>query len=143
MSWNEEYGLNKRPTFEEIDHYINNSLWEEINEFIKSNYLVEAELGYSSCCAKPGWNVKYKKSGKSLCTLYPMEDFFTALIVIGNKEVVETEMMLPIFTKYIQKLYKEVPYSVGGKWLMIDVTNPDILQDIKNLIKIRVPIRKK
>ncbi|WP_423245054.1 DUF3788 family protein [Heliorestis acidaminivorans] len=26
-------------------------------------------MTYSKCSAQPGWNVKYKKSGKSLCTL--------------------------------------------------------------------------
>jgi hypothetical protein len=38
--------------------------------------------------------VKYQNSGKSLCTLYPMEGYFIALVVIGAKEEEEVEMAL-------------------------------------------------
>jgi hypothetical protein len=85
-----------------------------------------------------GWNVKYKKSGKSLCTLYPMDGYFIALIVIGNKEVAETELFLPLCSKYVQELYKKTTFSCGGRWLMVNITDKDILEDVKNLIKIRV-----
>ncbi|KAB2952754.1 DUF3788 family protein [Heliorestis acidaminivorans] len=32
-------------------------------------YQAKPHITYSKCSAQPGWNVKYKKSGKSLCTL--------------------------------------------------------------------------
>lgn len=138
MEWNELYTSNIQPTFEDINEFINSDLLEELNIFIKQNYDVLPELSYSMCSGQPGWNVKYKKSGKSLCTLYPMENFFIALVVIGNKEVNEAELMLPAFTQYIQNLYKNTPYSLGGKWLMINVTDKNILENVKDLIKIRV-----
>ena len=67
-----------------------------------------------------------------------MEGFFIALVTIGNKELTETELLMPVCTKYIQELYQTVPFSLGGKWLMINVTEKEILEDTKNLIKIRV-----
>jgi hypothetical protein len=76
---------------------------------------------------KPGWNVKYQKSGKSLCTLYPMEGFFIALVVIGNKESFEAELMLPLLSSYTQSLYQNTAFSAGGRWLMINVTDQTIL----------------
>lgn len=30
--------------------------------------------------------MKYRKSGRSLCTLYPMDGHFVALVVIGEHE---------------------------------------------------------
>ncbi len=42
------------------------------------------QLEYSKCSLKPGWNVKYKKSGKALCALYPMEDYFIDAGEIGK-----------------------------------------------------------
>lgn len=67
-----------------------------------------------------------------------MDGFFIALVVIGNKEMGETEMMMPLCTKHVQELYTDSPFSLGGKWLMIRVTDNEILEDVKSLIKIRV-----
>ena len=85
-----------------------------------------------------GWNLKYQKGGKSLCTLYPMENYFIALIVIGNKEMHEAELFIPVSSKYTQDLYQKTAYSAGGRWLMMNVTDRKILDDAINLIKIRV-----
>lgn len=138
MEWNELYSDHQSPTFEDVAKFINSDLWEELNMFIEENYHVLPELNYSMCSGQPGWNVKYKKSGKSLCTLYPMKGFFIALVVVGNKEVSETELMLPTFTEYIQNSYKDTPHSVGGKWMMIHVADKRVLEDVKSLIQIRV-----
>lgn len=142
MGWNELYNANKEPTFKNIEKFINNELWKDINDFIENTYNISPALSYSSCSGQPGWNVKYKKSGKSLCTLYPMEGYFIALIVIGNKEMNETEFILPSLSKHVQELYKNSPFSLGGKWLMINVTDKKILEDVEMLIKIRVAPKK-
>ena len=136
--WAELYNVNKEPTFKEIEKFINNGLWNKLNEFIKETYNISPTLSYSTCSGQPGWNVKYKKSSKSLCTLYPMEGYFIALVVIGNKEVDETELIMPSFSEYIQKLYKDSVFILGGRWLMINVTDEKILEDVETLIKIRV-----
>lgn len=143
MEWNELYNGNKEPTFNDIEKFVDNGLWQSINKFIKKTYNILPVLSYSCCSEQPGWNVKYKKSGKSLCTLYPMEGYFIALVVIGNKEVDETELILPSCSEHIQDLYKNNPSSLGGKWLMINVTDKKILEDVETLIKIRVLPRQK
>ena len=99
-------------------------------------------MSYSKCAAQPGWNIKYQKSGKSLCTLYPMEGYFIGLVVVGAKEEEEVEMALGTFTPYVQELYRKSSFSCGGRWLMIEVKNKSVLQDIKSLIAIRVRPKK-
>ena len=99
-------------------------------------------MSYSKCAAQPGWNIKYQKSGKSLCTLYPMEGYFIGLVVVGAKEEEEVEMALGTFTPYVQELYRKSSFSCGGRWLMIEVKNISVLQDIKSLIAIRVRPKK-
>lgn len=84
----------------------------------------------------PGYNVKYRKSGKSLCTLYPEEGFFYCLVVVGKKE--EAEVLLPELTPETQNLYQEAkPYN-GARWLTLKVINEQTLEDIKALISLRV-----
>lgn len=41
------------------------------------------------------------------------------------------------FTEYFQKLYHETKIGMGQKWLMIDVTDDMILEDVKQCITIR------
>lgn len=138
MEWSKLFDKNNTPAFEDMGKFINNELWGEMNSFLAHTYNIKPKLTYSSCSAQPGWNVKYQKSGKSLCTLYPMEGFFIALVVIGNAETPETELLLPTFGEYMQGLYKRTSFSCGGRWLMINVTEPQILEDAKKLIQIRV-----
>jgi len=143
MDWANLYGIDKQPTKEEINEYISSPLWSEFNSFLRENYEVEPIYSYSPCTAQPGWNVKYQKVGRSLCTLYPMDGYFIALVVIGNKEQMEAELVVSAGIKYIQELFAAVTFSAGGKWLMIDVTDSAILEDVKRLIQTRRKIKKK
>lgn len=144
MDWTKEFSAEIQPDPQQISAFIDNPLWEEMNQFLKTNYSVEPDYSYSGCNAQPGWNVKYKKAGKSLCTLYPMDGYFIALVVVGSKEVNEVEMILPTCTDYVQDLYKNtdsIPRM--GMWLMINVTDSDILEDVEKLIQIRRKIKNK
>ena len=38
----------------------------------------------------------------------------------------------------MRKLYAEAPPYNGSRWLMIEVTDSDILQDVKSLIDVRI-----
>ncbi|MDF2676148.1 MAG: hypothetical protein K0Q97_441 [Bacillota bacterium] len=140
MDWDEIYTINKKPSTNDISEYINNPLWNELTEFIEKTYLINPQIEYSKCSAAHGWNVKYKKGSKSICTLYPNKNFYTCLVCVGSKEVVEIELLLPTFEKYIQELYRSSGSLNGTRWLMIDVTNSKILNDLKVLISIRVKI---
>jgi hypothetical protein len=53
MNWNETYSQNKQPKLKEIEKFINNPLWNELNKFIQDIYAVEPELSYSVCAAQP------------------------------------------------------------------------------------------
>lgn len=87
MEWYEMYSKNNQPSLEEIEDFVNNPIWKKFNEQLQSLYQIQPKLSHSSCSMQLGWNVKYQKGGKSLCTLYPMSGFFIALVVIGNKEI--------------------------------------------------------
>lgn len=85
MEWSKLYSKCDAPALEDVGQFVNNELWDKLNFFLQNTYRVQPKLSYSQCSMQPGWNVKYQKSGRSLCTLYPMEGFFIALVVIGSK----------------------------------------------------------
>ncbi|AFL99612.1 MULTISPECIES: DUF3788 domain-containing protein [Desulfitobacterium] len=140
MNWSEAFNANRQPSDDDIKAFIGQGklLWSELFSYIDAAYQVKPKLAFSQCSAQPGWNVKYQKSGKSLCTLYPMEGFFIALVVVGAKEEETVEMALGTFTSYVQSLYRKTSFSCGGRWLMIEVREQPVLNDVKSLIAIRV-----
>lgn len=145
MKWSERFNVNQVPLYEDIIQFIGKGapMWSELLSYIEKEYHAQPKMTYSKCTAQPGWNIKYQKCSKSLCTLYPMQGFFIALVVVGAKEEEEVEMALGTFTPYIQELYHKTSFSCGGRWLMIEIKNTPVLEDVKSLITIRVKPKKK
>lgn len=146
MDWNELFDADHVPSVEDIRDYLGEArlTWDELAAFIEEAYRVKPQTAYSKCSAQPGWNVKYKKGGKSLCTLYPMAGYFIALVVVGPKEEeeVKTGMEAGMFTPYVTGLYNKTAYSAMGRWLMIEAKDKAVLEDIKGLIGVRLKPKK-
>jgi hypothetical protein len=137
MEWMRMFGPGMQPSPQEISAFINNPLWEELSAHLEREYAVKPKYAYSGCAAQPGWNIKYQKSGRALCTLYPMPGFFIALVAIGKREAADTESLLPSLTDYVRSMYEDTGLYLGGRWLMIHVTDSAILSDVKTLINLR------
>ena len=137
MEWSALYTSENQPSMEMVAEYINHPLWMEFHSRIQSKYQIEPRMEYSRCSMQAGWNMKYKKSGKSLCTLYPMRDYYIALVVIGRKEMTEAELLMPLCSDYVQTVFHDTKVGNGQKWLMIDVREREVLEDVLNLIQLR------
>ncbi len=141
-TWDKTDGTAK-PSPETVGAYVDSPLWEQLHAYMEEQYEIKPVLEYSGCSMQRGWNMKYKKAGRTLCTLYPMEGCYIALIVIGERERAEAELALPSFTEYLQELYRETKTGMGQKWLMIHVTDSKVLEDVKKCIAIRRGIKKR
>ena len=142
IMWSELYNQSSQPTLENINDFVNSELWNELCSFVENTYAVSPKMEYSKCSMQKGWNVKYKKGSKSLCTLYPMDGYFIVLIVIGEKEQIEAELIMPTCSVYTQRLFSKTAFSAGGRWLMIEVKERAILEDVLKLIQVRVKPKK-
>lgn len=128
------------PTMEEIASYIKDCprrMWQDMTDFLKSDGRVKQQIAYSICSGKPGWNVKYKRGGKALCTLYPEKDCFIALIVLGQDNRDTFDIVRESYCGYITELYDKCTLFNGTKWLMINVTDEGILDDVKKLMALK------
>ena len=143
MEWSEKYSKGSPPATEEIKEYVKSPHWTDLCSFIENTYSLKPNVEYSGCSGAPGWNVKYKKSGRSLCTLYPNRGYFTCLISIGRREAPEAELVLNSFCTYLKELYQNTKLLNGSRWLMIDVTTDEILDHVKDLVSIRANPSKK
>lgn len=137
MDWNLLYSNVTPPTWEQVTEYIGSPLWAEFNERTQSAYQIKPCMEYSRCSMQAGWNIKYKKGGKSLCTLYPMQGYFIALVVVGSHELTEAEFLMPQCSDYVQTVFKNTKTGNGQKWLMLDVRDRGIMDDVFRLINLR------
>lgn len=137
MEWVEAYGQDREPTFAQIDAFVGNPLWEELNTYFQTAYGVKPQLAYSGCSGQPGWNVKYKKAGKSLCTMYPMDGYYTVLVVVGKAESHEAELLIPTFSEHVQDVFVHAGTLMGARWLMLNVTGSAVMEDVKRLVALR------
>ena len=126
------------PTIMGLNDYINNSLWNNFYLHITDVYHLKPLFEFSKCSYELGWNVKFKKGNKTICTIYPKKDYFTVMIVIGRKEKEYFESSLASFGKKIQDIYKQTKEGNGQRWLMIDLEDHDICyEDVKKILAIR------
>ncbi len=138
MDWTARHPAHAPPSPQQVEAYIGSPLWGQMNAWLQESYGAVPHMAFSKCSGQPGWNVKYQKGGKSLCTLYPMVGFFIALVVVGAKEEAEASLAMPLCSGYTRALYAATPFSAGGRWLMMQVTDEDVLRDALRLIALRV-----
>ena len=126
------------PALNEISAYVQNPVFQQFCSDIKETYNCKEKIEYSSCSMAPGWNIKFKKSGKSLCTIYPHISYFTVLVVVGAKEKEAVNALLPDCGAELQQIYEQTKEGNGQKWLMVNLTDQDSMyRDTLRLIKIR------
>jgi Protein of unknown function (DUF3788) len=109
------------------------ALWEQLTQFIWDNYQMRGDLSYGG--KNYGWNLWYRKSGKSLLTLYPNQGYFVAQIVLGREQV-EQALALKL-GKNVQTLLVETPQLHDGRWLFIKVKTGRDVKDIQQLLQIK------
>jgi len=130
--------IDYKPSVDEISSYIKNPLFNEFYEYINTEYKAICTIEYSKDVWLQGWNVKFKKAGKSLCVVYPKDKYFTVLVVVGNKEKEAVEKLLLSFSDEVQEIYHNTREGNGQRWLMIDVNaNNRMYEDVLKLIQIR------
>lgn len=109
------------PQIEDFYAVIHNKLFEKFLQAMKDIFSCEPQMEFSRCTWEYGWNMKFKKRGRNLCTLYAREQYFTLLIVIGKKEAPYLEALLPHLGDAMQEIIQETAEGNGQRWLMIDV----------------------
>ena len=126
------------PTLEEIGEYTGSPVFIQFCGEIKETYSCAGKIEYSSCSMEPGWNVKFKKAGRTLCTIYPRETYFTVMVVVGPKQKAPVEGILPECSAELRDIYNKTREGNGQRWLMIDLeSRGELYRDTLRLLEIR------
>jgi len=127
-----------KPTEEEMESFIEEQArepWLEIRRFIEDRYDLTPEIIFYG--TKYGWTVRYRKNGKTLCSLFPEKGEFTILIVLGKKESKKALSMRDELSSKIQKILRDMEQLHDGRWLWIRLLTTKDTDDIKKLLQIK------
>ena len=134
MTYKRMLNQEDKPTEDEMREWIGKGavLWCDLREYLASGYDHVPELDFGG--KKYGWSVRYRKSGKTMVTLFPECGGFTALVVLGKKEVVKAEAVPDKLSMKVWKLFRETNQLHDGRWLWIRPSSKADLKSIKMLL---------
>lgn len=113
--------------------------WTRLRTFLTETYEVEPVLQ----CGGPkyGWNLQHRKGGRPLCEMYPEHDSFTAMVVLGSKELEQAMERIETFGQLVSGYLQNSPRYHDGCWMYMRVSDPLTCQqdvrDIEQLILIK------
>jgi hypothetical protein len=81
--------------------------------------------------------LKFKQGQKTILTVYIHDDKYTFLVIFGKKEREIFEATRNDFSQFILNYYDNSKTFHDGKWMFIDVTTLEQLEEIKKLIQIK------
>ncbi|MCL2310433.1 MAG: DUF3788 domain-containing protein [Proteobacteria bacterium] len=115
--------------------------WREVVDFVSAHYEMETLWGKGGNAGV--YEYKFRKSGKTLCALYPREKGFGFRMVCGKAEREKFEAERQHFSPETQKVFDDAHQYHDGKWLMLDVKDKFFLDDIRKLLLIKKKPNKK
>ena len=83
------------------------------------------------------YEYKYRRRGKPLCALYAKEQTIGFMVILGKDERTKFESMREMFSNAAQKIYDETTTFHDGKWLMFELKDTSLFNDIERLLSIK------
>jgi hypothetical protein len=115
-------------------------LWEQLRQFMLDTYQMTVEMSFGG--RKYGWNLWYRKSGKSLVSLYPQQGYLVAQIVLGREEAERAAQLA--LGENVSHMLDSTPQLHDGRWLFIPVRSRQDVEDVQQLLLIKKrPARRK
>lgn len=111
------------------------SIWCLVSEYVYSQYSdSSSEWKYPG--AKYGWSYRIKDKKRVIVYLLPRKGFFKAAFVFGQKAT--DEIMSSSISNLIKKELQEARVYAEGRGIRIDVKSKEVINDIKQLINIKL-----
>ena len=104
-------------------------LWTSLHQLIEQKYNMEQMWNHGG--KKWTYEYKYRRGGKTLCALYAKEQTIGFMVILGKDERTKFESMREMFSNAAQKIYDETTTFHDGKWLMFELKDTSLFNDIE------------
>ena len=117
-----------------------NIFYNFVNEIAK---LYDMEQIWNNGGKKWSYEYKFRKGGKTLCAFYFKENTLGFMIIFGKDDRNKVEKIKNELSSNVLEIYDNAQTYHDGKWVMFNITDNSILEDLKKLLFIkRKPNRK-
>ena len=110
-------------------------LWTSLHQLIEQKYNMEQMWNHGG--KKWTYEYKYRRGGKTLCALYAKEQTIGFMVILGKDGRTKFESMREMFSNAAQKIYDETTTFHDGKWLMFELKDTSLFNDIERLLSIK------
>lgn len=115
--------------------------WNAVRSAIDSLY--DMDTLWNDGGKKWDYEYKYRRGGKTLCALYARENCFGVLIIFGKDERARFEASRSQYSDIMQGIYDAATTYHDGKWVMVEMDDSSLLDEVIRLLPIkRKPNRK-
>lgn len=83
------------------------------------------------------YEYKYRRGGKTLCSLYARENCIGFMVIFGKDERANFEAERDSYTKATQAVYDKAQTYYDGKWLMFEPKDSALFSDFMRLLRIK------
>lgn len=130
--------LDKIPNDKEMADLLGQPLykvWTGLCELIDAKYDMEYlwDKGYREWV----YVYKYRRGGKTLCTLCAQENGIGFMVIFGKDERAKFEAGRDNYSEDIQKIYDEATTYHDGKWIMFKPVDTSMFNDFIKLLGIK------
>lgn len=130
--------LAAKPTQEEIRAILGAEVfvaWEAVRYFILDNY--DTDIYWDDGGKYGVYECKFRRSGKTLCTLYIKENELVALVIFGKGEREKFEAERRNFSPQLQQIYDAAKTYHDGKWMYVKLRDSQLVPDITKMLVIK------
>ena len=117
-----------------------NTFYKIVDEITK---LYDMEQIWNNCGKKWNYEYKFRKNGKTLCAFYFKENILGFMIIFGKDERTKVEEIRNKLSSAVLETYDNAQTFHDGKWVMFNITDYSILEDLKKLLFIKRKPNKK
>lgn len=132
------------PTPEVLKSLIGTELfevWMSLCQLIEQKY--EMEQLWNPGGKAWTYEYKYRRGGKTLCALYAKENVFGFMVILGKDERAKFESERESFSEEVRTVYDNATTYHDGKWIMFELKDTSLFNDMERLLLIkRKPNRK-
>ena len=110
-------------------------VWERLCAMIEERY--EMECRWNSGGKAWTYERKYRRGGKTLCSLYARDHCIGFMVIFGKAERDTFETERDKYSPQVQKVCAEAKTYHDGKWILFTVTDTSLFPDFMNLLRIK------
>lgn len=136
--------LEKIPNEQDLKNLLGQSLFEVWTKLCAA---IDGQYDMERLWDKGGkawtYEYKYRRGGKTLCTLYARENCVGFMVIFGKNEREKFEASRERYSEQIQMIYDAAKTYHDGKWVMFQPVDTILLDDFMKLLAIKRKPNKK